>query len=59
MGDFPKYGTHDEARCFKCDGRLTDPQESGFPKGRGEYVAECPECLAVNWIHRTWYDLEE
>jgi hypothetical protein len=53
---FPRYATHADARCFKCDAPMaTSPHgviDSGCADGRGRYAMHCDACRL-----RTWYDV--
>jgi hypothetical protein len=49
--EFPTVGAHSDCRCFSCEGELTNPQNFGFPIGRGRFGAYCTDCRV-----RTYYD---
>ena len=49
--DFPTVVAHSDCRCFSCEGALTNPQNFGFPIGRGRFGAYCTDCRV-----RTYYD---
>lgn len=51
---FPKFKSHHAAHCFNCEGDFADVgADSGFPKGRGQFVQHCEKCSMS-----TWYDLK-
>jgi len=58
MSEWRTYKTHQQAECFQCDHLLFsdngEVKESKYPKTRGQFVKQCPNCGLF-----TWYDLEE
>lgn len=50
--EFPRFGSHREARCFSCGEPLTRAISSGYPPGRGMWKGACPACQMT-----THYDI--
>lgn len=44
---FPAYATIKAAsqECWNCSSKMDEaPKDSGYPRGRGQYVMQCGKC---------------
>lgn len=50
---WPRYASHNEAKCFMCDGALEGYPRKTWYDGNGAWEQRCARCSLT-----TWYDVD-